>query len=391
MNSETQYSNGGRDEVVEKLEALIGMVLNLENRIPQKTDEGTVKAEADMGTRIKERVTVNGRTRWIDGYSRQEVLDNYVKLLVREGVVEMVEETDCTPMYGDYHKDFYETFKQRQETNTVINRERITKNHILPRFRDRRIDQISTTELQKWFNELGKKYSVETILKIKNIMNPVFEAAVEDEIITRNPLASKRLEITGKNTVHHKALQKEKMIEIRQGLAELPEKERWMGGLLSYTGLRWEEVLGLRWEDVTDGWIFVRRAVVHPKRNMPEVKAPKTKTSERKVPATEELMRLLGNKYRKGFILSTDKDPKRETPMSYTEARRIFDKIRKRFGIEEYTAHDFRDTCATEWRESGMGLDVVARLLGHSKTETTEKRYVKYREDGVLDQARGMM
>lgn len=391
MNSETQYSNGGRDEVVEKLEALIGMVSNLENGIPQKTDEGAGKAEADMGTRIKERVTVNGRTRWIDGYSRQEVLDNYVKLLVREGVVEMVEETDCIPMYGDYHKDFYETFKQRQEANTVINRERIAKNHILPRFRDRRIDRISTTELQKWFNELGKKYSVETILKIKNIMNPVFEAAVEDEIIARNPLASKRLEITGKNTVHHKAIPKEKMSEIRQGLAELPEKERWMGGLLAYTGLRWEEVLGLRWEDVTDGWIFVRRAVVHPKRNMPEVKAPKTKTSERKVPATEELTRLLGNKYRKGFILSTDKDPKRETPMSYTEARRIFDKIRKRFGIEEYTAHDFRDTCATEWRESGMGLDVVARLLGHSKTETTEKRYVKYREDGVLDQARGMM
>ena len=89
-------------------------------------------------------------------------------------------------------------------------------------------------------------------------------------------------------------------------------------------------------------------------------------------------------------MLASDKDPKRGTPLSYTESRRIFDKIRKRFSIQEYSAHDFRDTCATEWRENGMSLDVIARLLGHSKTETTEKRYVKYRDD-LLEGAKNQM
>ena len=46
--------------------------------------------------------------------------------------------------------------------------------------------------------------------------------------------------------------------------------------------------------------------------------------------------------------------------------------------------HDFRDTCATEWREAGIQLDVIARLLGHAKTETTEKKYVKYRDNLLL-------
>lgn len=375
-----------RDEVVDRLEALMGMVSNLENRTAQNQD----LPETDM--RFKEKVTVNGHVKWIDGYSRQEVLDNYVKLLVREGVVEMVEDTDRMPMFGEYLTGFYATFKQKQQSNTVINRKRIIKNHILPRYEFRRIDKISTTDLQKWFNELGKKFSLETVLKIKNTMNPVFEAAVEDELITRNPLASRRLELTGKETVPHKAIPTDKMKDIRNGLKDLPERERYMGALLCYTGMRFEEVLGLRWEDISDGWISVQRAVVHPTRNMPEIKKPKTKTSIRKIPANEELLKLLDicGKRRKGFVLAKETDPKHETPLSYSEARRIFNKIRKQFGIDGYSAHDFRDTCATEWREKGMALDVIARLLGHSKTETTERKYVKYRTE-MLENVCGKM
>lgn len=366
----------------------IGTILaNLENFTREETDPGQ---NEEMATRLKEKVKVNGREKWISGYSRQEVLDSYVKLLVKEGVVEMVEEDEAIPTFGGYLDQFYATFKQKQEGNTVVNRERIIRNHIKPVYGDKRIDRISTMELQKWFNGLGKKYSRETLLKIKNVMSPVFDAAVEDEIITRNPLASKRLSISGKETVSHKAIPKEKMAEIRNGLGELDWREKAMGGLLAYTGMRYEEVLGLKWEDISDEWITVRRAVVHPNRNMPEVKKPKTKTSERQIPLVKELKELLGKGQKHGYLLAASKDKKRETPMSYTEARRVFEKIRKRFDIEEYSAHDFRDTCATEWREKGIPLDVIARMLGHSKTETTEKRYVKYRTE-IMDEARKLM
>lgn len=51
--------------------------------------------------------------------------------------------------------------------------------------------------------------------------------------------------------------------------------------------------------------------------------------------------------------------------MSYTEAKKAFDRIRDMCDVKEYSAHDFRDTCATEWRESGISIDMIARLLGH--------------------------
>ena len=332
-------------------------------------------------SRYRERVIINGNLQWISGYSRQDLFDRYVYELERCGLIERVDGKKSAPFFRDYANEFYETFRQDQQSNTVVNRDRILRNHILPRLGDCKIDQITTTDIQKWFNELAKKYAKETILKIKNIINPVFDAAVEDHIIDHNPLRSTRLEIGGKDTVSHKALPNEKMEEIKQSLPSLDGKEQIMAGLLCYTGMRFEEVLGLQWEDIDGEWITIRRAVVHPKRNAPEIKSTKTKTSERIIPYCNDLKNLLENKKSTGFLLASSKDPTGQTPLSYSEARRVFEKIRKQFGIKEYTAHDFRDTCATVWRENGMPLDVIARLLGHAKTETTERKYVKYRPD----------
>ena len=48
-----------------------------------------------------------------------------------------------------------------------------------------------------------------------------------------------------------------------------------------------------------------------------------------------------------------------------------------------FSVHDFRDTCATEWQESGMPMTTISRLLGHSSSTVTEKCYVKFREDAL--------
>lgn len=378
-----------REEKTYTLEQIRNLLANLDNEISIPEPDMSGK-ESNMPKRMKEVVTVNGRNCWITGYTFQDMCDNYVKLLIEEGLLEWAEDDVDIPFFGEYLDTFYETFKQNQESNTVINRDRIVKNHIRPAFGLKRIDKISISELQRWINRLGEKYSRETILKIKNIMSPVFDAAVEDGLIKQNPLKSKRLEIGGKETVHHKAIPKYKMKEIKNTAPMINGKERYMIGLLCYTGMRFEEVLGVRWEDRDDDWIEVKRAVVHPTRNLPEIKLPKTKSSERQIPIPPQLKELLSSDRTTGFIIASDKDPTGETPLSYSEARRLFDKIRKRFRIEEYSAHDFRDTCATEWRENGMPLDLIARILGHSKSETTEQRYVKYRSE-ILDEVKAMM
>ena len=334
-----------------------------------------------MLKRLREKITVNGKDRWITGGSMQQLFDNYVQMLIDEGLIEWSNNCTDAPLMKDYIRKFYNTFKQKQVETTIINRDRIIRNHILPRFGNKKIDAITSTDCQEWFNDLNQKYARETILKIKNVINPVFEAAVEERYIDRNPLQSRFIEIGGRDTVSHVALPKEKMEQIRLEAPTLDLKEKLMVSLLSYTGMRFEEVLGVRWDDINEDWIKIQRAVVHPHRNQPLIKAPKTKTSNRIIPYFPELKNVIEDCRTTGYILASDKDPTRETPLSYAEARRVFEKIRKRFDIQDYSAHDFRDTCATEWREKGIPLDVIARLLGHAKTETTERKYVKYRTD----------
>ena len=371
------------------LNKAMDLIVDLDNRI-FKRDAGISEGGTDMPRRLKDKVEVNGKTFWIDGYSNQELYEAYVEVLEREGLIIRVDLDEVVPLLQDYISTFYATYKTNQQQNTIVNRDRIIKNHILPRIGELRVDRITTTLLQKWFNEMATEYSKETILKIKNILSPVLDSAVEEDYISRNPLKSQRLEIGGKDTVHHNAIPKAKMDEIKAGLPDLELKVRLMGGLLSYTGMRFEEVLGCRFEDISEDFIEIQRAVVHPKRNQPFIKCTKTKTSARIIPLPEDLKPLLEGMPKKGFILASSKDETRETPLSYMEARRVFEKLRKQFDIHEYSAHDFRDTCATEWRQNGMPLDMIARLLGHSKTETTEKRYVKYREE-IVDSVRGLM
>jgi len=346
---------------------------------------------SEMAKRLKDKVKINQKEVWISGYSNQELYESYVNALEREGIIVRVDHNGDCPLLCDYLQSYFETYKTHQQQNTIVNRDRIVRNHILPKFGNYRLDMISTSMIQTWFNDLAKEYSKETIAKIKNTLSPVFDSAVEDDLIARNPLKSKRIENNGREVEHHKALSHEKIQEIKLALPQFEPKVRYMGGLLCYTGMRYEEVLGARFEDISkDGWLTICRAVVHPKRNMPVLKCTKTQTSDRIIPCPDALKELLSDGPKEGFIMATDKDPSRETPMSYTEARRVFDKFKKAFNITEYSPHDFRDTCATEWRENGVPLDVIARMLGHAKTETTERRYVKYRTE-ILDNVRNMM
>lgn len=349
-----------------------------------------------MPTRYKQKVQLHGEDHWVTGRTLKDLLEAYLELCIKEGTVtpNLGRETPQMPTLtvSSYLEDYNKLYKKKEQSLTKEGRERIVRNHILPRIGDRPLSSLTVNDFQKWFNDLEEEgYSHETLLKIKNTLSPALDAAAEDGYLERNPLKSSRLTIGGTETKHHKAIPEDIMKIIRGGISDLSDiRVRMMLALLSYTGMRMEEVLGLRWEDIDfdNGWIYIQRAVVHPKRNLAEVKPPKSKTSERRIPLANELKRYLRPYQPKGFVLYSYSDSTRETAMSYTEARRVFQKIREHFGIQEYSAHDFRDTCATEWREAGIPLDVVSKMLGHSKTDITEKRYVKYRDDifqGVRD------
>lgn len=176
------------------------------------------------------------------------------------------------------------------------------------------------------------------------------------------------------------------MQHVRKHMDTLPRRERCIVALLCYTGLRFEEILGLQWSDIDleTKEIRIQRAVIHPTRNQPLVKPPKTKASTRTIPLADKLIEHLSPFESEGFILGGEK------PLTYQQKKRSFDKIRERMGLEAYSAHDFRHTCATEWKEHGMTLQEVSKILGHTNTSVTERCYVEFRKHG-MNKARMVM
>lgn len=319
--------------------------------------------------------------KWASGYTMQEVMEQAAKLLVEYGYLQKSEHKKDSPVFSECLRQFFDTYKRRQKPLTIQTREQTIKKHILPRLGNQPIAEITTADIQKWFDDLcDAGYSRETILKIKNIISPVFRSALHDGFIRRNPLDDDRLAINTNKGTHHKAIPEEIMRTMKTRLSELDYREQMITALLCYTGQRIGEVLGMRWEDVDfdKGLIRIERGIVHPTRNQPEVGTPKTEAGIREIPLIDKLAEILNSYRSTGYIVSGEK------PLSYQQLKRSMDKIRKHFEIEAYSAHDFRDTCATEWLEAGVPLYTISKILGHADMKVTEKRYVKYRYQSLI-------
>jgi integrase len=61
----------------------------------------------------------------------------------------------------------------------------------------------------------------------------------------------------------------------------------------------------------------------------------------------------------------------------------VVEQSSKQIGIEHFSAHDLRRTCAKLCRKSGGDLEQIKFLLGHSSIQTTE-RYLGSEQDIIV-------
>ena len=126
-SSQTQMEALAQDVASRTAEEVIRR-LNLENRTGITI--GVSEGDVDMPKRLRERIMINGKERWVSGGNMQQLFDNYVRLLVNEGLIEWTDTGDESPLLKDYMRQFYSTYKQGQVETTIVNRERLMKKHI---------------------------------------------------------------------------------------------------------------------------------------------------------------------------------------------------------------------------------------------------------------------
>lgn len=248
--------------------------------------------------------------------------------------------------------------------------------YLLPQFGKANLSSILPSDIISFYAKIAKKYSDSLLSKCRLCLNGIFETAIDEGLLYRNPAAKVKLPPSQKTYRERRPLTEEEeatvrtfCLEHRFGLEVL---------ILLELGLRRGELCGLRWDDIDfdNLTVQIQRKVSRTKTDGVQVGPTKTKNSKRTLPLKEEFAEFLYSFRGAGYIISgaSPIDP-------HTWANKHFkifwrDLQAQRPEIGEFTPHEMRHTCGTRLYEQTHDIYAVSKFLGHSSIEITARYYV---------------
>ena len=347
-----------------------------------------MKGVTFMPKQLKERVQVGVEKKgkpiykWVTGYSQQELFMNAAMLLQEYGLVhgQQKKEKPSSPYFKAYVERWFELYKEpklRQTTkSSYLN---LIKNHLIPHFKGMRLEEITTSTVQELFNAKSSM-AKSTVRQMRIILHQVFDLAVEDEYMKRNPTDSKRLYISSDKVEKREALEDHEVKAIIRGIPCLKREDGMLLALLIFTGMRRGEALALRWEDID--WkkrlIAVKRAITY-KDNRPVLGKTKSDAGNRLIPLDDQLAAILQPCRQLGGFIIGGSDP-----ISETAFKRMWERIGKKINLYGATPHVFRHTYITLAASSGIDVKTLQSIAGHSDIKMTMDRYAHKRENNII-------
>ena len=263
--------------------------------------------------------------------------------------------------------------------------------HLLPRFRNRRIGEITTDDVARLIAEMQKGvryvkidgrfarerrdpgYAGWTISGVVSTLGLVLGKAKRRGLIPANPVND--LE----RGERPKLAQAEKRVLDNAQIAKLLSEAgsfRPLVAVLIFSGVRLGEALGLQWRDFDDGFLHVRRQLGRD-RLPAEIK---TDAGRRAVVLMPQLASVL-TEHKLASRYSQSADYVFPAPdgggRDHRSTSKGIERAVKRAGLGSgISAHSFRHTFASQLIV-GLGLDPVrvSRLLGHTSPAFTASTY----------------
>lgn len=341
--------------------------------------------------RKKFKITLpNGEVVWITGNTIDEAFANGLK---RYGNPEAYHKP--SPTLADFIENVYhETYINCLAPSTIATYDIYLKRYILPQLGHLPMNDIKVNIIQNLYNWLakGKENGLQkninrnSIERIGGLLERIFRVAKEMNVIDESPMKKTLLRNGGEYGGHHKALTPQEIDRVKRMLPTLPcERQRILMGLLAYTGMRPEEVLGLCWEnvDLAQGICEIVQTVTYPKNSKAVLRAcAKTETSIRIVNLVDPAIMLLSRvQSKEGFVVHGRDINK---PLPYSTYQRAYKDAFQAMNIHGHDCYDFRTTFATECIENGFTSKETADLMGHADTRMVEKVYARRREHGII-------
>ena len=259
------------------------------------------------------------------------------------------------------------------------------------------IERQNVIDLQKAMQNAkhkdgSPKYNTTSINTYINLVKHIFNSAVDEEIIFKNPAKSvkalQKVEEKAVNTIHRALSEEETKLFFEAA------KESYYYNVFRFlfcSGCRCGEAGGLKYSDINkkENRLEVSRTVTRTEAGGHVVgDSTKTASGTRYIPITEGIRAAIAGQKQTvvdyGLALRFDNliftSPEGEL-LNDTSVNREIARICKRAGIERFTAHAFRDTFATRAIERGMNPKTLQMILGHSDISITMNLYCHVMEE----------
>ena len=349
----------------------------LDNRIDlSNVSSEPMNGGTDMDNRMKVKIMVNGQPKWVCGDNPQKLADRIITLLTAP------EPEDMTP-FDEYAEKYISLYKDNGsiESNTLNGYRSYMKRHLLPFFGDTPLSRITSDDIQRYINEKAKTLTAKTVKEHLNVLRPIFEAAVEDGLIAKNPCTSARVKIIGQKSRKVLAYTESEFKQFEQLLSHLDGSAQLYLALSLYTGMRRGELFALRWEniDIDHHVLKVTQAVAWAGKNQGIIKTPKTAKGVRSIIIIPQLAQILKLHVQSSGYVLTSRHCNPEKPMSQQAVRYLDLEVQNAAKVNgiavSFLSHRARHTVATFLNNAGADDVSITGIIGHSDVAFTKRQY----------------
>lgn len=220
------------------------------------------------------------------------------------------------------------------------------------------------------------------VYRCMRLIGDILEDAVLWQYIPANPI--KRIALKKPWREEATFLDEQQAIELLDLLKQEPVMYRTAVLLIIYTGMRRGEALGLEWQDVN--WqrktIFIRRTSLYIPGEGVITDKTKNRSSTRCIYVGQSVLDILEDL--RSYLIQNGSNPLstqriilngKGKPMRPDDLGHWFVAFRRRNQFPDIHLHSLRHTYATLMIANGVAVTTVAKMLGHSTSETTSRLY----------------
>lgn len=295
---------------------------------------------------------------WQDGKQQRKYLGYYATQ--PEAIMALAEyhktgyDIDMSKLtLNDVFDKWYERMVQRGLSESALGTHRLARKRF-GTLGDKPLKAIKNTHLQQWLDDIDLKPASRG--KIRSTVKQMYDYAVKLEIVNKNYAVG--LEINEKTEKTGAIFTNEEVSLLWKHSDDEVAKQLL---IMTYTGMRVGEMLALH------------RSTIHMEK-LYMIGGNKSEAGiDRVIPVHEKIApfitELLGENE---YLLQ---NPDTGKPYSYNAIREKYKAFFKKHGME-HKAHDCRKTAVSWMHSSGMPMETIRIIVGHSGKGVTEKVYL---------------